>query len=68
MWKMFSNVPQVIAELLDQSFLTKPVDLARFGSFGLKNNKIKDAESCYVSLEFRGWDQRCWERGKGLNI
>jgi hypothetical protein len=45
MWKMFSNVPQVIAELLDQSFLTKPVDLARFGSFGLKNNKIKDDES-----------------------
>ncbi len=52
MWKMFSNVPQVIAELLDQSFLTKPVDLARFGTFGLKNNTFKNyAESC----------KKCWK-------
>ena len=62
MWKMFSNVPQVIAELLDQSFLTKPVDLARFGTFGLNNNKIKDDESCYASQELRGLSsKKCWK-------
>jgi hypothetical protein len=61
MWKMFSNVPQVIAELLDQSFLTKPVDLARLGTFGLNNNKIKDDESCYASQELRGLSsKKCW--------